>query len=64
MKYTNTKAPVEKPAGVSPYSLCEERPPANPLVRVGMSAIETVVWLMIMAVLFVCMIIMLWHVSK
>lgn len=64
MKRTNTNAPAKQQPGANPYSSYEEHQPNNPLVRAGMSVAETVVWLVIMAVLSICMIVMLWHVSK
>ena len=47
-----------------PYRI-ECRPePHNPVARVGMSLVEMVFWLVVMAVLAIGMIALLWNVSK
>lgn len=77
MKTTSSKV-IEKPAlsaactfaagpklvYASPYDRLPERKPKNPVVRAGMSVVETVIWLVIMAVLSIGMIVLLWNVSR
>ena len=77
MKTTSSKM-IEKPtlgaactfaagpklAYASPYDRMPERKPKNPVARAGMSVAETVIWLVIMAVLSIGMIVLLWNVSR
>lgn len=59
-----TFAAAPKLAYASPYDRLPERKPKNPVVRAGMSVVETVIWLVIMAVLSIGMIVLLWNVSR
>lgn len=64
MKTANKQSTESKFAYESPYDCPVASKPKNPVVRAGMSIVETVLWLVIMAVLSIGMIVMLWNASR
>lgn len=51
-------------AYASPYDRPTQPAPTNPVVRAGMSLVEMLIWIVVMAVLSLGMIVMLWNVSR
>lgn len=64
MKTTNTHTAQPELAYANPYEPAPEPTVRNPVVRVGMSVAEMVVWLVVMAALAIGMIVLLWNVSR
>ena len=63
MKATNVNATDRKLAYASPY-VEPAHEVHNPVVRAGMSVVEMVAWLVVMAALSIGMIVLLWSVSR
>ena len=51
-------------AYASQYDRPTQPAPKNPVVRAGMSLVEMLIWIVVMAVLSLGMIVMLWNVSR
>ena len=64
MDFTTTDAMYEAMSKKSPYEVDEPRDNRPVIVRAGMSAVEMVVWIVIMAVLAAGMIWLLWSTSR
>lgn len=64
MKTTNASATDRKLVYASPYDVQSQAEPSNPIVRAGMSLVETVMWLVLMALLSFGMLALLWSVSR
>ncbi len=72
MKTTKNKQHELRPTAVrtaklayaSPYDRPAQPAPKNPVARAGMSLVEMLIWIVVMAVLSLGMIVMLWNVSR
>lgn len=64
MKTTNANISDRKLAYASPYDAEPVYEAHNPVVKAGMSVVELVAWLAVMAVLSIGMILLLWNVSR
>lgn len=64
MKTTNVNATDRKLAYASPYDVEPAHEVHNPVARAGMSVVEIVAWLVVMAALSIGMIVLLWSVSR
>lgn len=64
MKTTNANVANSKLVYASPYDVQPQPEVRNPVVRAGMSLVEMIAWLVLMAVLSIGMIALLWSVSR
>lgn len=64
MKTTNANVSDRELAYASPYDVEPVHEAHNPVVKAGMSMVEMVAWLAVMAALSIGMILLLWNVSR